>query len=292
MAKGRIIKAISGFYYVQADGDLYQCKGRGVFRKKKITPLVGDVVTFDFSGDNEGYILEIHERDNELLRPPIANIDQAIIVTSAMKPAFNATLLDRFLVLVESNLIKPVIFFTKLDVAEKERDRFEKYQKDYQKIGYDVELLSVKHSDHTSILKRYLKDKITVIAGQSGVGKTTLLNAIDPSLALKTGEISDSLGRGRHTTRHVELLPMFGGLVADTPGFSSLEFQDLSASELADCFPEIRERKANCKFRGCMHIKEPKCAVKQAVEDGEITGYRYDHYVRFYEEIKLRKPRY
>lgn len=292
MAKGRIIKAISGFYYVQADGDMYQCKGRGVFRKKKITPLVGDVVTFDFSGDNEGYILEVHERDNELLRPPIANIDQAIIVTSAMKPAFNATLLDRFLVLVESNLIKPVIFFTKLDVAEQERDRFEKYQKDYQKIGYDVELLSVKHSDHTSILKRYLKDKITVIAGQSGVGKTTLLNAIDPSLALKTGEISDSLGRGRHTTRHVELLPMFGGLVADTPGFSSLEFQDLGASELADYFPEIRERKANCKFRGCMHMKEPKCAVKQAVEDGEITDYRYEHYVRFYEEIKSRKPRY
>ncbi|SHG86943.1 MULTISPECIES: ribosome small subunit-dependent GTPase A [Virgibacillus] len=292
MAKGRIIKAISGFYYVQADGDMYQCKGRGVFRKKKITPLVGDVVTFDFSGDNEGYILEVHERDNELIRPPIANIDQAIIVTSAMKPAFNATLLDRFLVLVESNLIKPVIFFTKLDVAEQERDRFEKYQKDYQKIGYDVELLSVKHSDHTSILKRYLKDKITVIAGQSGVGKTTLLNAIDPSLALKTGEISDSLGRGRHTTRHVELLPMFGGLVADTPGFSSLEFQDLGASELADYFPEIRERKANCKFRGCMHMKEPKCAVKQAVEDGEITDYRYDHYVRFYEEIKSRKARY
>lgn len=292
MAKGRIIKALSGFYYVATNGEIYQCKGRGVFRKKNITPLVGDMVTFDVSGEKEGYILEIHERKNELVRPPIANIDQAIIVTSAVKPAFNATLLDRFLVLVESKLIQPVIFFTKMDLAEQDRHRFETYQQDYQKIGYDVELLSVKHTDHLSMLKQYLKDKITVIAGQSGVGKTTLLNAIDPALALKTGEISASLGRGRHTTRHVELLPMFGGLVADTPGFSSLEFRDLTESELADCFPEIKQRTANCKFRGCTHIKEPKCAIKQAVENGEIADYRYEHYVRFYEEIKLRKPRY
>ncbi|WP_077300296.1 ribosome small subunit-dependent GTPase A [Virgibacillus pantothenticus] len=292
MAKGRIIKALSGFYYVESNGEVYQCKGRGVFRKKNITPLVGDMVTFDVSGEKEGYILEIHERENELVRPPIANIDQAIIVTSAVEPAFNTTLLDRFLVLVESKLIQPVIFFTKMDIAEQDKDRFESYQQDYQKIGYDVELLSVKHTDHLSMLKRYLKDKITVIAGQSGVGKTTLLNAIDPTLALKTGEISASLGRGRHTTRHVELLPMFGGLVADTPGFSSLEFQDLTVSELADCFPEIKQRTANCKFRGCTHIKEPKCAIKQAVENGEIADYRYEHYVRFYEEIKLRKPRY
>ncbi|NBJ68450.1 MULTISPECIES: ribosome small subunit-dependent GTPase A [Clostridia] len=292
MAKGRIIKALSGFYYVASNGEIYQCKGRGVFRKKNITPLVGDMVTFDVSGEKEGYILEIHERENELVRPPIANIDQAIIVTSAVEPAFNTTLLDRFLVLVESKLIQPVIFFTKMDIAEQDRVRFESYQQDYQKIGYDVELLSVKHRDHLSILKRYLKDKITVIAGQSGVGKTTLLNAIDPTLALKTGEISTSLGRGRHTTRHVELLPMFGGLVADTPGFSSLEFQDLTVSELTDCFPEIKQRTANCKFRGCTHIKEPKCAIKQAVENGEIADYRYEHYVRFYEEIKLRKPRY
>lgn len=292
MANGRIIKALSGFYYVEAMGKVYQCKGRGVFRKKNITPLVGDIVTFDISGENEGYILEIQPRKNELLRPPVANIDQAIIVNSAIKPTFNTTLLDRFLVLVEAEGIKPVIFFTKLDLVKQEKDQFLAYKKDYQQIGYDVEMLSVKNMEETSVLERYFKDKITVIAGQSGVGKTTLLNVIDPSLSLKTGKISTSLGRGKHTTRHVELIPLLGGLVADTPGFSSLEFQDIPLLELADCFPEMKKRKNDCKFRGCMHVKEPKCAVKQAVEAEEIPKYRYDNYVRFYEEIKRRKPRY
>ncbi|MBR7795287.1 MULTISPECIES: ribosome small subunit-dependent GTPase A [Virgibacillus] len=293
MPSGRIIKALSGFYYVESEGEIFQCKGRGVFRKKKITPLVGDVVTFDISGKNEGYILEIHPRDNELIRPPIANINQAIIVCSAMKPVFSTVLLDRFLVLVESKGIKPVIFITKMDlVADEAKNSLISYQKDYERVGYKVEQFSVKDSSVLASLEQYFTNNITVIAGQSGVGKTSLLNAINPSLLLKTDEISDSLGRGKHTTRHVELISLCGGLVADTPGFSSLDFQDIEPEELAACFPEIRDRMENCKFRGCMHYKEPKCAIKQAVESGEIASYRYQHYLRFLEEIQSRKPRY
>ncbi|MGY0692341.1 ribosome small subunit-dependent GTPase A [Virgibacillus sp. FSP13] len=293
MADGRIIKALSGFYYVQAEDKVYQCRGRGVFRNKNITPLVGDFVSFDKSNPNEGYIQEIKSRENELIRPPIANIDQAIIVSSAIMPDFNSLLLDRFLVLIEAKRIEPVIFITKMDaIAGEEKERIESYQKHYQQIGYSVELLSAKQPEALSNLIDYFAKKVTVIAGQSGVGKSSLLNALKPSLLLKTADISKSLGRGKHTTRHVELVEVNGGLVADTPGFSSLDFNEIDLDMLADCFPEIRERRENCKFRGCKHYKEPKCAVKQAVEAGDIPLFRYEHYVNFYEEIQSRKPRY
>lgn len=294
MEEGRIIKALSGFYYVKTeDGSIYQCRGRGVFRNQNITPLVGDLVTFEYEDPNEGYIMEIKPRSNELVRPPIANITQAIIVTSAKAPDFNETLLDRFLVLIESRDIQPVIFITKMDLTSAaEKERMESYRKLYENIGYRTELLSMKDGQGFNVLEHYFKDHITVIAGQSGVGKSTILNMLDDSLDLKTGEISESLGRGRHTTRHVELLEMYNGLVADTPGFSSLEFDTLEANELSYCFPEFRERLGDCKFRGCMHLKEPKCAVKAAVSTGEIAASRYGNYVRFLEEIMLRKPRY
>lgn len=294
MAKGRIIKALSGFYYVKTeDGAIYQCRGRGVFRNQKITPLVGDLVTFEYENPNEGYIMEIMPRSNELVRPPISNITQAIIVTSAKAPDFNQTLLDRFLVLIESRNIQPVIFITKMDLASaEEKEKMEVYRKLYEDIGYRTELLSMKDEQGFNVLEAYFKDHITVIAGQSGVGKSSILNMLDDSLDLKTGEISESLGRGRHTTRHVELLEMYHGLVADTPGFSSLEFETLEANELSHCFPEFRKRLGDCKFRGCMHLKEPKCAVKAAVSSGEIAASRYENYVRFLEEITLRKPRY
>jgi ribosome biogenesis GTPase len=293
MTEGRIVKALSGFYYVKSNDTLYQCRGRGVFRKNKITPLVGDFVKFDISGENEGYIIEIEERENQLVRPPIANISQAIIVSSAVKPDFNSRLLDRFLVLIEAKDIKPVIFITKMDLSTASaNEELKSYQKDYKMIGYDVELFSAKDISEVLKLKLYFSGKVSVIAGQSGVGKSSLLNALEPSLVLPTGEISESLGRGKHTTRHVELLEVNDGLVADTPGFSSLEFDEIELEELGDCFPEIRRRSADCKFRGCSHNKEPKCAVKQAVTDGEIALYRYEHYLRFYEEIQLRKPRY
>ncbi|MCF3942479.1 ribosome small subunit-dependent GTPase A [Oceanobacillus alkalisoli] len=294
MAKGRIIKALSGFYYVKTeDGAIYQCRGRGVFRNQKITPLVGDLVTFEYENPNEGYIMEIMPRSNELVRPPISNITQAIIVTSAKAPDFNQTLLDRFLVLIESRNIQPVIFITKMDLASaEEKEKMEVYRKLYEDIGYRTELLSMKDEQGFNVLEAYFKDHITVIAGQSGVGKSSILNMLDDSLDLKTGEISESLGRGRHTTRHVELLEMYHGLVADTPGFSSLEFETLEANELSHCFPEFRKLLGDCKFRGCMHLKEPKCAVKAAVSSGEIAALRYENYVRFLEEITLRKPRY
>jgi ribosome biogenesis GTPase len=293
MAEGRIVKALSGFYYVKSGDKLYQCRGRGVFRKNKTTPLVGDFVQFDISDEYEGYVMKIEKRKNELVRPPIANIDQAIIVSSAAKPDFSTKLLDRFLVLIEAKDIKPIIIINKLDLASALlKEELENYREEYKRIGYDVELLSADELTETSDLKTYFPGKVSVIAGQSGVGKSSLLNGLMPSLFLPTGEISESLGRGRHTTRHVELVEVNKGLVADTPGFSSLEFDEIALEELGDCFPEISYRSADCKFRGCSHNKEPKCAVKQAVSDGEIALYRYEHYLQFYEEIKLRKPRY
>ncbi|MBP1968147.1 ribosome biogenesis GTPase [Virgibacillus natechei] len=294
MIDGRIIKALSGFFYVETeDENIYQCRGRGVFRNKKISPLVGDYVRFDKSNPNEGYIMEVKERENELIRPPVANIDQAIIVSSATEPDLNTILLDRFLVLIESKDIQPVIFITKMDtVSDGAIEKINNYKKDYQQMGYEVELLSSKEPSQLPDLGRYFTNNVTVIAGQSGVGKSSLLNALNPSLLLKTAEISKSLGRGKHTTRHVELVRVHSGYVADTPGFSSLDFSEIELEDLTDCFPEFRERKEDCKFRGCMHNKEPKCAIKQAVDKGEIASYRYEHYLSFYEEIQTRKPRY
>lgn len=294
MPKGKIVKALSGFYYVYADHKLYQCRGRGVFRKQKISPLVGDHVVFQAENEKEGYILEILERHNELIRPPIANVDQGILVFSAVQPDISTKLLDRFLVLMESNGIQPVICITKMDLVNSEtlKNEIDSFANDYKNIGYPVYLMTTKQPETIRAIMPLLKGKISVIAGQSGVGKSSLLNCLDENLKLKTGAISDHLGRGKHTTRHVELLFIGDGLVADTPGFSSLELADLQADELSDCFPEIKAMSANCKFRGCLHQKEPKCAVKLAVDDGEIRPYRYEHYLHFLEEIKERKTRY
>ncbi|MED3512900.1 ribosome small subunit-dependent GTPase A [Bacillus subtilis] len=298
MPEGKIIKALSGFYYVldeSEDSDkVIQCRGRGIFRKNKITPLVGDYVVYQAENDKEGYLMEIKERTNELIRPPICNVDQAVLVFSAVQPSFSTALLDRFLVLVEANDIQPIICITKMDLIEDQdkEETIQAYAEDYRNIGYDVYLTSSKDQDSLADIIPHFQDKTTVFAGQSGVGKSSLLNAISPELGLRTNEISEHLGRGKHTTRHVELIHTSGGLVADTPGFSSLEFTDIEEEELGYTFPDIREKSSSCKFRGCLHLKEPKCAVKQAVEDGELKQYRYDHYVEFMTEIKDRKPRY
>ncbi|QDP40134.1 ribosome small subunit-dependent GTPase A [Radiobacillus deserti] len=293
MAEGRIIKALSGFYYVQSNNRIFQCRGRGVFRKNKVTPLVGDMVDFDESNPGEGYIQNVHPRKNELIRPPIANIDQAVIVTSASQPDFSTLLLDRFLVLIESKHIQPIIFVSKMDlVSDEEKSKILQCKEEYEKIGYTFKLMTTKEPELMREIVPYFKDKITVIAGQSGVGKSSMLNTINPLFNLETKEISESLGRGKHTTRHVELLEVSGGLVADTPGFSSLEFNELELEDLPSCFPEMQERSDACKFRGCIHNKEPKCAVKQAVEAGDIPTYRYEHYLSFIDEIQSRKPRY
>jgi ribosome biogenesis GTPase / thiamine phosphate phosphatase len=293
MAKGKIIKALSGFYYVKSKDTIIQCRGRGVFRKNNITPLVGDNVVFTAENDREGYIMEIKERENELVRPPIANVDQAILIFSAKDPEFSPHLLDRFLVIIESYQIKPIIVITKIDLANSdELLNIKQYAKAYEKIGYDVLLTSSKNEIGLEDIYPLLENKITVFAGQSGVGKSSLLNALQPELNLETKAISKHLGRGKHTTRHVELLEIGNGLVADTPGFSSLDFSNIEAEELTYCYPEMKERFANCKFRGCLHDKEPHCAIKEAVETGEIKEFRYNHYLLFLKEIQQRKPRY
>lgn len=295
MKKGRIVKALSGFYYVNSDGTVYQCRGRGVFRKQKRSPLVGDFVSFEIDENDEGYIKEIEKRANELQRPPIANIDQALVVTSTQEPAFSSLLLDRFLGFLESKFIKPVIYMTKKDLlTEIEREEVERWKSIYEEIGYEVLMVSTRDltEDASQSIRAHFKNSVSVIIGQSGVGKSSLLNAIDDRLTIKTDEISKSLGRGKHTTRHVELLPIAGGLVADTPGFSVVQFDDIEANELSDAFPEIRLRSPECKFRGCLHMNEPQCAVKLAVEQNVIHEKRYKHYVEFLQEIQERKPRY
>lgn len=293
MKEGRIIKALSGFYYIYADGNIYACRGRGLFRNKKITPLVGDFARFKVTNENEGYILDILERENQLIRPPIANVTQAVIVHSITEPNFSAQLLDRFLVIVAAKRISPMIVLSKYDLAtDSEIEEVDRYKKDYEMLGYPVTYFSLSDERKPESIIEFLRDEVTVFMGQSGVGKSTILNAIDPSLAIKTGEISRSLGRGKHTTRHVELHRINGGLVADTPGFSSIELENIEADELSNCFVEINEYGAYCNFRSCLHVKEPKCAVKKAVEDGEIRSYRYEHYRLFLQEILSRKPRY
>ncbi len=293
MPEGKIMKALSGFYYVKDQDTVIQCRGRGIFRKNNITPLVGDFVEYQADNAQEGYILDIQSRKNELIRPPIANVDQAVLVFSAVEPDFSTSLLDRFLVLVESHHIRPVICISKIDLLDKEQEQnIQEFADDYRRIGYEVILTSAKWEESMAILKPILDGTVTVFAGQSGVGKSSILNALRPDLELKTDAISSSLGRGKHTTRHVELIEIGEGFVADTPGFSALEFSELELEELSDCFPEMAEASEQCKFRGCLHMNEPKCAVKSAVETGDIKQYRYDHYQQFYEEIKSRKPRY
>lgn len=293
MAQGQIRKALSGYYYVEQDGELVQCRGRGVFRNRGESPLVGDIVDFTKDGESDGYVMKIHPRKNELVRPPIANVDQAILVFSVKEPAFNTILLDRFLVVLESFHIEPIICLTKMDLlTDEELVAIKPYIEDYKNIGYEV---ITTYKDDRSLIERIqpmLEGKMTVLAGQSGVGKSTLLNTLIPTLNLKTGIISQSLGRGKHTTRHVELIEVCGGLLADTPGFSSFDFDTIDKEQLTACFPEFLRMSEGCKFRGCLHMKEPKCAVKSALETGEIKDYRYEHYEQFLQEIIDRKPRY
>ncbi|TSB46364.1 ribosome small subunit-dependent GTPase A [Alkalicoccobacillus porphyridii] len=293
MPKGLIVKSLSGFYYVQ-DRDLYiQCRGRGLFRKQNRKPLVGDHVEYEAENKTDGYIMELLDRKNELIRPPIANVDQALLVFSALEPDFSPHLLDRFLVHIEASNIEPVIIISKMDLLNNEQLAvIETYVKDYEQIGYRVRVTSNAEGSDIQWLLPDLNDRISVVAGQSGVGKSSLLNALKPNLDIETDQISTHLGRGKHTTRHVELLSIGSGLVADTPGFSSVEFTAIEAEDLALYFPEMKEQIPNCKFRGCLHTSEPGCAVKAELEQGRIKAYRYKHYLLFLEEINQRKRRY
>lgn len=291
MPQGRIVKALAGYYYVQ-DGDaLWQCRARGVFRKKGITPLVGDEVIYETSG-SEGTVMEVLPRTSELIRPSISNIDQAILVFSLAEPAFNPQLLDKFLVHTEAAGVDAVICLTKADLLP-DGEELARIQARCEAIGYPVITTSSKGKSGIEDIRSQLSGHLSVFAGQSGVGKSSLLNALFSELNLETAPISHKLGRGRHTTRHVELIHLpEGGWVADTPGFSSLDFQSIEAEELGLCFKEMRALLGQCKFRGCQHVNEPGCAVRAAVEAHEISPERYEHYLEFLQEIKERKPRY
>lgn len=300
LREGQITKALSGFYYITDDkeGITYQTRGRGVFRLDGITPLVGDYVVFKSDNLTEGTLVEIKPRKNELDRPAVANVDTGVIVTSVVGPTFSTQLLDRFLVMLEYNNIEPIIYVSKLDIAdEKTLAEIAQYKKEYVKIGYpfitiNVDKVEDLKAEINHTFEAYFKDKLVVFIGQSGAGKSTLLNFLNPEFQLKTAETSKSLGRGKHTTRHVELLPLLGGRFADTPGFSALKFEDIETEELSSCFPEMWILKDDCRFRGCLHQNEPNCAVKKAVENQEIASFRYENYLQILSEIQSRKPKY
>lgn len=271
--QGRIVKLISNDYTVLSNNKTYVCKSRGLFRNKNIKPLVGDLVIFD---EKNNYILEILPRTNSLVRPPVSNIDQALIVSN-VKPTFDTNLLDKLLCIIEYNNIKPIICFTKLDLLnEEELININKYIAYYKKIGYQVFINS-----EIEEIKKIFKNKITVLTGQTGAGKSTLINKIDSNFNIKTGEISKALGRGRHTTRHVELHNICDGLVADTPGFSDVDFYEMTKEDIRDNFIEFNDYKDNCKFRDCMHKNENICEIKKKVEEEEIIKSRYENYLNF-----------
>ncbi|MTI67592.1 MAG: ribosome small subunit-dependent GTPase A [Firmicutes bacterium] len=286
MLEGIIIKGIGGFYYVKTDSSIIECKARGKFRNKKIKPLVGDRVKVKLTHeDNKGVIEEIENRKNVLIRPPVANIDQAVIVFALKKPDPNLWLLDRFLMMAENENIDIIICINKIDLGSKEEMNYIK--KNYDLAGYKVITTNGKNEINTESLKEILKNKISVFAGPSGVGKSTLLNSVQPNLSLKTGEISEKTNRGKHTTRSANLLELdIGGWVVDTPGFSSLNINFADEDNLDYFFKEIYEYKNMCKFTGCKHHKEPKCAVKEALEEGQISKDRYNNYIKFLHEIK------
>lgn len=288
MQKGQIIKALAGFYYVKSQGQVYQCRARGKFRKDSLKPLVGDYCEFSIENQTEGYILSLLPRKNSLIRPPICNVDQALLVFSAKEPDMNLLLLDRFLILIEHLQIQPIICISKMDLVDSSLIYHQ--MKPYEDAGYQVLYVSSKQEQGIEAVKNIFKDKVTVVTGQSGVGKSSLLNALDIHLQIDTNEISKALGRGKHTTRHVELIEMYGGYVADTPGFSSLEL-NIEPVDLAISYHDFHEFSKQCKFRGCLHESEPHCAVKNAVEQGKISSQRYEHYLIFLKESKLLKEK-
>lgn len=292
---GQIQLALAGFYDVlTTDGKLFRTRARGNFRKKDLKPLVGDWVTFSADTPNEGYILSIEQRKNSIVRPPVANVDQVIVVTAVKMPDWSSNLLDRQLVALEEKNIEPVIYFTKTDLlTEKEINYFSNVVDGYREIGYQV-IWPEKAFDDKSLdaVKSQLAGKLTVMMGQTGAGKSTLLNHISPSLNLETGEVSQALSRGKHTTRQVSLIDLYGGLVADTPGFSAFEVFDMPARELGQYFREINDYASDCRFRGCVHLNEPNCAVKEAVAQEKIMASRYENYKLFYDLIAGRRPVY
>ncbi|WP_027084231.1 ribosome small subunit-dependent GTPase A [Cohnella panacarvi] len=299
MPEGLITKALSGYYYVQDGERLVQCRARGIFKKRGESPLVGDRVEYSLTDNGEGTVDRIGPRHSELVRPPIANADLAVLVFSVIRPELSLALLDKFLVHVEHARMDALIVLSKMDriPEDEEGDRIradvEVARGLYASLGYKVLITSAHKGDGVDELRGALAGHINVFAGQSGVGKSSLLNALVPGLTLETNEISDKLGRGKHTTRHVELVALpSGGYLADTPGFSQLDFAELGIDQIGDCFREFKELSSGCKFRGCTHIHEPSCAVLEAKEQGKIADSRYQNYLSFMKEWKEKRRRY
>ncbi|ONI45926.1 ribosome small subunit-dependent GTPase A [Candidatus Epulonipiscioides gigas] len=297
--EGKIIKGIAGFFYVAPteSKQIYECKARGKFRNENQTPLIGDIVkisTTNYEGSTAGNFLQgtidkILPRKNKLIRPPVANVDQGIIVFSLSYPVMHLDLLDRFLVMMEISKIDAIIVLNKLD--EVINERYKEIVAGYKLTGYNVICTSVK-DDNINIeqIKDLLKNKTSFFAGPSGVGKSSLLNAICPNFKLETGQVSQKIKRGKHTTRHTELLTLaFGGYVLDTPGFTSLKFDIIEPNLLKNYFIEFNQYENECKFKGCTHIHEPGCNVKKAVEDNKIYKSRYQSYLNYFEELKNTK---
>lgn len=293
MTKGQIRQSLSGYYDIFSEGKTYRTRARGNFRKKGQTPLVGDYVEFKADNENEGYVLKILERKNQLVRPPVANVDCAIVVTACIEPDFSSNLLDRQLVMLSENEIVPILYFSKADLMDettKERmlPVFDYYSKYYRTV------VSEKNMADEELVSALLgaAGNVLVVMGQTGAGKSTLLNRLDPKLKLETGEISKALSRGRHTTRKVSLMDVKGHLIADTPGFSSFELREIEKESLSSLFEDFNEYSPQCRFRGCLHLNEPDCAVKAAVLEGKILESRYENYKLFQKMIQEQKPRY
>lgn len=288
--QGKIIKGIAGFYYVHTSLGLAQCKARGIFRKDQIKPLVGDDVEIELTTQEplEGNIIRILPRKNRLVRPASANIDQALVIFAILRPDPNYNLLDRFLITMEQRNLPVVICFNKKDIASPQE--LTMLEEAYGGCGYQVLFMSGSRGEGIEEVKSCLAGKTTVLAGPSGVGKSTLINALHPQANMEVGEISKKIGRGKNTTRHAQLFALGEDTyIMDTPGFTSLYLENVEKEELQGYYPEFGEYEKNCRFGGCAHISEPICGVKQALAGGKISQVRYDNYVTLYEELKNKK---
>ncbi len=289
--QGKIVKGIAGFYYVHVvESGLYECKAKGIFRKEKLKPLVGDMVEIDILDETEkkGNIVKILERKNELIRPAVANIDQALVVFAVTKPKPHFNLLDRFLIMMESKDIPVILCFNKKDIATE--PEIQELKEIYETCGYQMVFTSALEEENVEQLKALLKGKTTAIAGPSGVGKSSLINIFQPDANMETGSISEKIERGKHTTRHSELIWVEENTyIMDTPGFSSLYTNEFEKEELKYYFREFEAYEGQCKFLGCAHIHEPGCRVKQALEEGKVHPIRYQNYLEMYQELKDKR---
>jgi ribosome biogenesis GTPase len=285
---GVVVKAYSSYYYVQTGEKVIMCTLRGRFKKERFILLVGDEVEYDITGEGKGVIEEMLPRHSMMKRPMVANVDQAVLTFAIVNPDINPSLIDKFLVLAESSGLKIIICINKIDLAD--TAELIPLTERYRSIGYSVVTVSATTGVGIDKLRDLLYERITVFAGPSGVGKSSILNAIQPGLSLTTGEVSQKIGRGKHTTRYAELMPLAGGgFLVDTPGFSLTEFADVAEADLAYFFPDLAAVAGDCKFSTCLHVREPQCAVKQAVIDGKVSPERYNSYVDILNEIRQNK---